>query len=244
MATLRLLARAALEERTLAGGHVFDSRVEALHLGDEDRGDEAYAIVIFTDDAKGTDWREGALVPELTIEWFVSTLFYVDPEEGGEQPPEAIRDIAPTSAGLEFALNIMGAQILHALRNPANEAGDLLKRLCPAGESQPAVLKRGASERKGTRRAVAQFLIPYPTLHEPVLGAGAVGVWADICAAFEARPRYAGYGRSLRMLLDGDGSLPDEIAELMRGAAPDDRAAEMGLRSLGGTIESHRLVRE
>ena len=233
-AIIRLVVRAALRDTTLARGNVFDSRVEEIDtppsdpIGGDRRG-EAVSIVIFTDDAKGRDLREGDFDVELTIEWHVSTLIEDDDNQ-------LVREIALTSAGLEFMLNMVGAQIGAVLRGAGNPWADLFRRLTGLGPLAKPVLRRGATERSGIRRALAQLVTTLTPPHEPVLGVPPTGVWADALDLLEADPQFAHYARALRTLITGDGSIDDTMTEILRGGAPTGRAEAMSLVPLGPTI--------
>ncbi len=209
-ALVRLVAWRALLGRTLAGDNVGDSRLE---IDDGDERDKA-VIVVFTDAATGTDLREGDLKPSLTIEYMVTSLF----ETQGAETPHVVRDIAVTSTGLEFLLNVLGAQLLAALRDTSDPWAELLRRLSPSGLGKPKLVRAGNQE-KGVRRAAAQLTVHLDTIHEPVVGEAPSGVIEDVLAALEADPVLGAMGRNLRLVLTGSGELDDGLVEAMRGDA-------------------------
>ncbi|KAB1069256.1 hypothetical protein [Methylobacterium planeticum] len=186
---IRTCLGAALVDKTLAQGRVYDSAVQPIEEMVNKQGAKPF-IVISTDDekleVKGWATLDAPRSINIVIEIAVGGIVQVDipPEEGGGQ---ALRlDIPHTDEGLETALNMIGRQIWREIQ-VGGPWSDLLREI--AFWPKEISITRGANAEQGIRYAARQYVIQADTIAEPDFGAEPEGSIARLLALMAADPR-------------------------------------------------------
>nr|USU32897.1 hypothetical protein NG677_04135 [Methylobacterium sp. OTU13CASTA1] len=204
---IRTCLGAALVNRTLAEGRVYDSAVQAI---DEmiKPGVKPF-IVISTDDEEydlqGWQLLDASRAVNVVIEIAVGGITAVDlpADEGGGQ---AMRlDIPHTDEGLETSLNMIGRQVFREIL-VGGPWSDLLRSIVFMPKKM--TVRRGANAEGGVRFAARQYVITADTIAEPDFGIEAEGHFARLLDMMRADPRLAGDVPLLETMIVGD-VLPD-----------------------------------
>jgi hypothetical protein len=181
---------------TLAGPHIFDSKIEPV---DSVKPDIAYPMgVIYTDyDKDGLAHQEliqGDRLMTVTIELLIGIVKKQEEVEGYTV------HFPVTDSELEASLDIFEAQIWEALRAD-NSAANTFRTICYGVEQ--VISRRGASTEGGTKVAARQITLECRTLHEPsrpVLTPYMDSFLADL----EASDGFGLVGAELRAIYEGN----------------------------------------
>jgi hypothetical protein len=145
---------------TMAGEHIYDSKIEPI---EDSKEDIVYPMcAIYTDyDKDHWNYSGGTMKHRLmtvTIELIVVQFQLQKPPKGApaSAPPVYEARYPLTDSELETSLDIFETQVFRALA-AGNVASDLFSYLCPSYES--AVSRRGASWEGGQRLAARQITL-------------------------------------------------------------------------------------
>ena len=203
---IRTCLGAALVDKTLAQGRVYDSAVQPIEEMVSKQGAKPF-IVISTDDEKITfpnkRWEllDAKRTINVVVEVAVGGIVRVDlpAAEGGGQ---ALRlDIPHTDEGLETALNMMGRQLWRQILFGGAWSQLLCNIACWPNE---AGVTRGANAEQGIRYAARQYVFSVDTIPEPDFGVEPEGVWAELLAMMEADPRLVRDCQLVHSMIVGD----------------------------------------
>lgn len=222
---LRLAAVSALSNYqetpypTLAGPHIFDSRVDPVATL---KGDAVFPIcVVYTDydkDAltfKGLQTRTRLLT--VTLELFVGQV-KEDPNQGFEL---ALPD---TDSDLELSLDVFEAQIYDAL-GAGTLAADTFNTIAYGFDS--VVSRRGASYEGGQKLAARQITLEVKCLREPP--PGIVPEYMDgFLRELETRGEYADRASIIRDYLARHGGVGEDEATIRFHGYSEATAGNLG----------------
>ncbi|MBN9308725.1 MAG: hypothetical protein J0I99_00725 [Devosia sp.] len=193
---------------TLAGPHIYDSKIEPVDSVDKD---VAYPMcVIYTDyDRNAVAHRELTEPRSLTItfELLIGILSRDD------QTPNYTLNMPVTDSELEASLDIFEFQIFEALRAD-NAAANVFRTIC-YGPKQ-ITSRRGATTEGGTKIAARQVTYEADCLPEP--SAPTVPSWmAPFLDQLEASDGFDGIGEQLQALYAGGAAVTemDRIARTL-----------------------------
>ncbi len=198
---------------TLAGGNIFDSKIEPVEDMQRDR--VFPCCVIYTDYDKD-HWSKGQGVHRdrflnITIELLVIMATKLD---GAGELESYTVECPVTDSEIELSLDYLEAQVFRALSN-GNEASDAFNFLCPSYEN--VISRRGASVEGGNRLAARQITLEMKAPHE-----NQSGIIPPVLETFLARLEESGdYAERV-----------SEIREFMRLGAAEDEATRL-MRTFG-----------
>lgn len=187
---LRMCAVAALRERTLAEGRVFDSDNTPLAdaLAQEPEQAKPYITVYTDEDARpGVSGRDiYAAERNLSLVLEIGAASAVVTEKDG-----LILQIPATDAGLELSVDIVESQALAALvGDPQSRWGELFRRMVLRIERVQG--QRGGSAERGSRWAARQIILICDVIADAPPGVPEPAVVRDFLAAARAAPRELG----------------------------------------------------
>ncbi|GJD88185.1 hypothetical protein BHAOGJBA_1698 [Methylobacterium hispanicum] len=206
---IRTCLGAALVDRTLAEGRVYDSAVQPI--AEMIKPGVKPFLVVSTDDEKisfpSKRWEllDADRTINVVVEVAVGGLTQVEvpAEQGGGT---ALRlDIPHTDEGLETSLNMIGRQIWREIA-VGGPWSDLLKEF--ACWPKEGAVTRGANTEQGVRYAARQYVFECGTIPEPEFGTEPEGPFATLLEMMAADERLADDVRLVRSMIIGD-LLPD-----------------------------------
>ncbi|EFO32127.1 conserved hypothetical protein [Roseibium sp. TrichSKD4] len=197
---------------TMAGPHIFDSRVEPVQSLFED-GESKPFCIIYTDYdknavLKGNRSRDAAN-RNVTITFEIYCGIVSQEEEG-----EYKLDVPVTDSELEITLDIFEDQIFRTLHGEG-EAAQAFKSLVHGYESM--VSRRGANDEGGKKIAARQITIEANCLRDPIAGA-VPSYLADLFDRMEDDRDYEVVASALRNLYaDAGGKTAAELTKELLG---------------------------
>ncbi len=203
MSLMRIAVRTAVVQaikagQTMAGDHVFDSRIGALDVtvdGAISTREDRPWVVVCTDASATGGGQGGAASPDsfrrafvpngwttLTIDTGIaSNMMDRDPETG---EAVLVSGIPVTDDGLELYLDLLARQIGDTLTDPKNEWSEAFRRLVQGVQNSERL--RTADDDKGVRLAAQQLKLTLDLRADPVKGdtedsGTAIGAFLAVC---------------------------------------------------------------
>lgn len=203
MSLMRIAVRTAVVQAikaglTMAGDHVFDSRIGALDVtvdGSISTREDKPWVVVCTDASTTGNARDGSASPDsfrrafvpngwttLTIDTGIASNMMDRDSETGESV--LVSGIPVTDDGLELYLDLLARQIGDALTNPENEWAEAFRRLVQGIHNSERL--RTSDDDKGVRLAAQQLKLTLDLRADPVKGdtedgRTAVGAFLTVC---------------------------------------------------------------
>jgi hypothetical protein len=225
---LRMCAVAALRERTLAEGRVFDSDNTPLAdaLIREPEEAKPYITVYTDEDARpaisGRDIYAADRNLSLVLE--IGAASAVVTEKDG-----VILQIPATDAGLELSVDIVESQALAALvGDPQSRWGELFRRIVLRIERVQG--QRGGSAERGSRWAARQIILICDVIADAPPSAPQAAVVRDFLAAARAAPPQLGLAGAAEII---ERALDPTVALTWRQAQGWLGLTEQGVRATG-----------
>ncbi len=216
---------------TMAGEHIYDSKIEPI---EDSKEDIVYPMcAIYTDyDKDHWNYSGGTTKPRLmtvTIELTVVQFQRQKPPRGtpASAPPIYEARYPLTDSELESSLDIFEAQVFRALA-AGNVASDLFSFLCPAYES--VVSRRGASWEGAQRLAARQITIETKAVRDLASGKIPPPISAFL-TRLETSKDYANRVDDIRAMMTAPANLSDN-ARLMQSIGWSSQVATIVGRSI------------
>ena len=233
---VRLAAYKALQGRTLAGGRVFDSRVDPLDFKSDD--DRAPLIVVSVDEDRGTVTGRDLAAADREIELIIEIAIAARVRRtiGAGNTEETI-EVPETDAGLEASVGIVGYQVVRALQADPGPWAEVFRALVPRIHTFTA--RRGADVKNGVRYAARQIVLRCDCLAEPAFGAALDQdlAWGRFVALAKADASLGRLGKLIEAEIEGAPLTDWEQAQAALGLTGDE-AAGIGIAPFRDHAES------
>ncbi len=194
---------------TLAGPHIYDSKIEPVDSVDRD---VAYPMcVVYTDYDRNSVAHAATLTGERTLTVTFELLIGILTKD--EETPNYTMNLPVTDSELEASLDIFEFQIFEALRAD-NAAANVFRTICYG--PQQITSRRGATTEGGTKIAARQITYETNTLPESSLPVAPSWMRAFL-DQLKVSDGFDGVAQQLLQFYDGNASAaePDRIARTL-----------------------------
>jgi hypothetical protein len=198
-----LVMRTALKQlllgNTLAEGRVFDSAIAPV----DQIAESLPFVAVSTEDAEYTDigafdLMSGNREVHLVIEIACATTTPVT-IDGNSATTISIPE---TDAALEATIDFLSRQIFRLMTAGSGTWFDIFRSVCLTVDQ--VSVKRGVSDKNGSRFAARQFVLQAQVISEPEVGADPSGVWARAVEAMAQEPELANLAQIMEQLIKGE----------------------------------------